>query len=84
MPRFPTAPQEPPRPSREGLVLESLIWLLWLFLRSIIRTCLSSVLQLVLATLALFHLLNLCFSSLFHTHTDNLPSPQGPGMSARR
>lgn len=44
-----------------------------------IRTCLSSILQLALATLSLFDLLNLCFSSLFHTHTDNLPSPKALG-----
>lgn len=72
--RSPRPPWGTSRPSRDGAELEAPTSLLWLLMS--IGARLSSILQLAVATLPLFELLNLCFSSLFHTHTDSLPSPK--------
>lgn len=49
------------------------------------RLPLHSISQLALPILSFFDLLNLCFGSLFHTHSDSLlPPPQRPGTSARQ
>lgn len=49
-------------------------WLL-LFFPGSFRPPLCSISQLALPALSLFDLLNLCFGSLFHTHSDSLLSP---------
>ena len=53
------------------------------FFLASIRTCLASVFSWLLTTFSLFDLLNVCFSSVFHTCFDSLPFPPCPGTSAK-
>ena len=95
-PRFPLGrgregpwlPQVTLGPSRDEAELSALISALLLFFFFFFyqhQDLPSQHLQLALTTFSLFDLLNVCFSSVFHTHSDSLPSPlPDPGTSARQ
>lgn len=66
-------------PSKEGGRAHSPDFCSFSFFKTSIRTCLASAFSWLLTTFSLFDLLNVCFSSVFHTCSDSLPFPQAPG-----
>lgn len=69
-------PQVPWGPARRRAELTALISALFLFKTSIQNLPCQSVFSWLLTTFSLFDLLNVCFSSVFHTCSDSLPFPR--------